>query len=217
MKDIKGIIFDLDGTLIDSMGIWYDTDRKFLKEHGVNNPPEDISERVKKLTVDKSAELFIKEFSLDCTVEYIIERIEEIVRNEYMFNIPLKSGVAETLEFLDTKKIPYGVATVTYKNLAESVLKRLKIYDCMKFLMTSAEFPKGKKSPDIYLKCAEIMKLPSENILVIEDSLHCIETAKNAGFITAGVYDKLSEKDIEKISSISDYYFYTLSELTDII
>lgn len=213
---IKGIIFDLDGTLIDSMNVWYDTDRKFLRENGIENPPEDISERVKKLTIDKASELFINEFGLDCTVEYIINRIEEIVRNEYFYNIPLKSGVIETLDFLDCLEIPYGVATVTYRNLAETALKRLGIYGRMKFLMTSAEFPQGKKNPDIYLKCAEIMGLMPENILVAEDSLHCIETALNADFLTAGVYDILSDGDCAEIKKISDYYLYTLDELIDI-
>ena len=81
-QKIKGVIFDLDGTLIDSMNIWYNTDRKFLKENGVENPPEDISERVKKLTIDKASELFIKEFNLNCTVDYIIKRIECIKKDE---------------------------------------------------------------------------------------------------------------------------------------
>lgn len=213
---IKGVIFDLDGTLIDSMNVWYDTDRAFLKENGVENPPEDISERVKKLTIDKASELFIREFGLDCTVDYIINRIEEIVRNEYFHNIPLKSGVAETLDFLDGLDIPYGVATVTYRNLAETAMKRLEIFDRMKFLLTSAEFPDGKKNPDMYLKCADIMGLPPENVLVVEDSLHCIETAVRAGFATAGVYDSLSDGDRDDIIKISDYYFSTLYELTDI-
>lgn len=213
---IKGIIFDLDGTLIDSMNVWYNTDRAFLKENGVDNPPEDISDRVKKLTIDKAAELFIQEFRLDCTVEYIIDRIEEIVSNEYFYNIPLKSGVIEVLDFLDSLGIPYGVATVTYRNLAETALKRLGIYERMKFLLTSAEFPQGKKNPDMYQKCAEIMGLPPENVLVVEDSLHCIETAGKAGFITAGVYDSLSADDYDDIIRISDYYFNELNKLTDI-
>lgn len=213
---IKGVIFDLDGTLIDSMNVWYDTDRRFLKENGVDNPPDDISDRVKKLTIDKASELFINEFGLDCTVEYVIQRIEEIVQHEYFYNIPLKSGVSEVLDFLDSRDIPYGIATVTYRNLAEAVLKRLEVYDRMKFLLTSAEFPEGKKNPDMYLKCAEIMGLIPENILIVEDSLHCIETAKTTGFITAGVYDGLSAGDISEIRSISDYYFYTLDGLIDI-
>lgn len=213
---IKGVIFDLDGTLIDSMNVWYDIDRAFLRENGVQNPPEDISDRVKKLTVDKSAELFIREFGLNLTVEYIIDRIEELVRHEYFYNIPLKSGVSETLDFLDRYSIPYGVATVTYRNLAEAVLKRLGVYDRIKFLLTSAEFPQGKKSPDMYLKGAEIMGFLPENILVAEDSLHCIETAHGAGFITAGVYDSLSDGDRPAIERKADYYFIKLNELTDI-
>lgn len=213
---IKGVIFDLDGTLIDSMNVWYDTDRKFLQENGVDNPPDDISDRVKKLTIDKAAELFIREFGLKCTVSYIIERIEEIVRNEYFCNIPLKSGVSEVMDFLDSRNVPYGVATVTYRSLAVAALKRLEIYDRLQFLLTSAEFPHGKKNPDMYLKCAEIMGLIPENVLIVEDSLHCIETAKAAGFITAGVYDGLSAGDCAEIKSISDYYFDTIYRLTDI-
>ncbi|MBD5159100.1 MAG: HAD family phosphatase [Ruminococcus sp.] len=214
---IKGIIFDLDGTLIDSMNVWCETDRIFLRENGVENPPEDISERVKKLTVDKSAELFIKEFGLECSADYIIRRIEEIVQHEYFCKIPLKKGVPELLDFLDSKGIPYGVATVTYKNLAEAVLKRHGIYERLHFLLTSADFPQGKKNPDMYIRCAEIMGLSPENVLIIEDSLHCIETAVRAGFLTAGVYDSFSENDMENIIRISDYYFNEISEIKDII
>lgn len=214
---IKGIIFDLDGTLIDSMNVWCETDRVFLRENGVENPPEDISERVKKLTVDKSAELFIKEFALECSVEYIIKRIEEIVKHEYFYNIPLKNGIAELLDFLDSKNIPYGVATVTYKSLAEAVLKRHGIYDRLKFLLTVAEFPQGKKTPDMYVKCTEIMGLSPENVLIVEDSLHCIETASCAGFVTAGIYDNFSENDKENIIKISDYYFNEITEIKSIV
>lgn len=214
---IKGIIFDLDGTLIDSMNVWCETDRAFLMENGIENPPEDISDRVKKLTIDKASELFISEFGLECTVEYVIQRIEEIVQHEYFYNIPLKTGVIEVLDFLDARGIPYGVATVTYKNLAETALKRLGIYDRMKFLLTVAEFPQGKKTPDMYVKCAEIMGFVPENVLIIEDSLHCIETAVSAGFMTAGVYDNLSENDRESIIKISDYYFNRIIEIKDIL
>lgn len=214
---IKGIIFDLDGTLIDSMNVWCETDRAFLRENGIENPPEDISDRVKKLTIDKASELFISEFGLECTVEYVIQRIEEIVQHEYFYNIPLKTGVIELLDFLDLRGIPYGVATVTYKNLAETALKRLGIYDRMKFLLTVAEYPQGKKTPDMYMKCAEIIGFSPENVLIVEDSLHCIETAVRAGFVTAGVYDNLSENDSESIIKISDYYFNRIIEIKDIL
>ena len=78
---IKSIIFDLDGTLIDSMHIWYDIDRQFLIENGIENPPGEISERLKKLTIYESSELLIEEFNLACTKDYIVKRIEELCFN----------------------------------------------------------------------------------------------------------------------------------------
>ena len=130
--EIKGIIFDLDGTLIDSMQIWYDIDRRFLLENGVENPPREISDKVKRMTVEQTADFFIEQFSLKCTQEYVIKRIEELVRIEYEEKIPLKPYAMELLDNLDNKGIPYGIATATYSSLARAVLERHGIYDRIK-------------------------------------------------------------------------------------
>ena len=179
---IKGIIFDLDGTLIDSMGIWSRIDREFLHENGVTDPPADISDIVKKMTVDQSSQYFIDRFGLSCTKEYVIKRIEELVRIEYEERIQLKPDVAELLDYLDDSRIPYGIATATYKVLAESVLKRCGIYGRFRFLLSDREYPMGKKYPDIFHGAAQLLGGQPDEILVSEDSLHCIETAKTAGF-----------------------------------
>ncbi len=213
---IKGVIFDLDGTLIDSMGIWYDIDRKFLAENGVKNPPADISDRMKKMTIYESSELFINEFKLSCTKEYVVKRIEELVRIEYEENIPLKPYAAEILDFLDNRGISYGVATATYHSLAEAVLKRCGIRDRFEFLLTDKDYPRGKKFPDIFLGAAEILGARPNEILVAEDALHCVETAKNAGFITAAVYDKASECDKEILSETADFYISGLNEIENL-
>lgn len=210
---IKGVIFDLDGTLIDSMKIWTKIDRKLLRENGVENIPPDISDRVRKMTIEESAQYFIDEFGFECTSEYIIKRIEELVRIEYEENIPLKSYAAEFLDYLDEKKIPYGVATATYKGLAEAVLKRCGIWEQMRFLLTEVEYPLGKNFPDIFLGGAERLGLEPEEVLVVEDSLHCIETAAKAGFITAGVYDEVSWNEQSLIADTADYYVRSLKEL----
>ena len=210
---IKGVIFDLDGTLIDSMKIWTKIDRKLLRENGVENIPPDISDRVRKMTIEESAQYFIDEFRLKCTNEYIIKRIEELVRIEYEENIPLKPYAAEFLDYLDEKKIPYGVATATYKGLAEAVLKRCGIWEQMRFLLTEVEYPLGKNFPDIFLGGAERLGLEPEEVLVVEDSLHCIETAAKAGFITAGVYDEVSWNEQSLIADTADYYVRSLKEL----
>lgn len=214
---IKGIIFDLDGTLIDSMQVWYDVDRRFLGENGVSEPPEDISDRVKKMTIDQSSELFIREFGLKCSKEYVIQRIEELVRLEYEENIPLKPGVEELLDVLDSRGIPCGVATVTYCSLAEAVLRRCGIRDRFRFLLTDRDFPEGKNSPDIYMKAAELLGTRPEETLVTEDSLHCVETAKNAGFITAAVYDRAAEADRTALEQLADCYIMTLDEVKNLL
>lgn len=212
-KMIKGVIFDLDGTLIDSMRIWYDVDRNFLIENGVKDPPREISERLKKMTVFESSALLIKEFGLKLTQEYVIKRIEELVKKEYEENIPLKVHAVEIMDFLDKAGIPYGVATATYKSLAEAVMKRLGIYDRVSFLLTDVEFPKGKKFPDIFLGAAEILGTAPNETLVVEDSLHCLETAVNAGFMTAAVYDESALPDKEAIEKTAHYYFDSLKEI----
>ncbi len=210
---IRGVIFDLDGTLIDSMKIWPMIDRKLLKENGVENPPADISDRVKKMTIVESSQYFIDEFGLECSNEYIINRIEELVRKEYEENIPLKPYVREFLDFLDEKKIPYGIATATYKGLAEAVLKRCGIWEHFRFLITEEEYPLGKRFPDIFLGGAERLGFEPREILVVEDSLHCIKTASKAGFITAGVYDEVSLHDKKSIADIVDHYAMSMKGL----
>ena len=216
MKRIKGIIFDLDGTLIDSMGIWHKVDVEFLTENGIE-PPADISDEVKKMTIDGSSQYFIDRFGLSCTKEYVIKRIEELVRIEYEQNIELKPHAKELLGFLDDRGCPYGVATATYKSLALAVLERCDILDRLRFLLTDIEYPLGKKYPDIFLGGAERLGISPDETLVAEDSLHCIETAVSAGFPTVGVYDAAAYADEEQIKVLSHYYVHSLDELEELL
>ncbi len=210
------MIFDLDGTLLDSMTVWSSIDREFLMENGISDPPPEVSDVVKKMTVDESSQYFIDRFGLSCTKEYVIWRIEDMVRQRYEDQIPLKPHAVEILDFLDSIGIPYGIATATYKGLAEAALKRCGVYDRFRFLLTDVEYPSGKNFPDIFVGGAERLgALPSET-LVVEDSLHCIETAKAAGFPVCGVYDPVAEADSGRIKELSDFYVRSLDEIINI-
>lgn len=214
---IKGIIFDLDGTLLDSMTVWSSIDREFLIENGITDPPAEVSDVVKKMTVDESSQYFIDRFGLKCTKEYVIWRIEDMVRERYEEQIPLKPHVEELLDYLDSRGIPYGIATATYKRLAEAALKRCGIYDRFRFLLTDVEYPAGKNFPDIFLGGAERFGAEPREVLVVEDSLHCIETAKEAGFTVCGVYDSVAEADRSSIIALSDYYVDSMDEIMNIV
>ena len=214
---IKGVIFDLDGTLIDSMSVWSRIDKEFLLENGVSDPPGDISEIMRKMTVEESSQYFIDHFGIRMTVPEIIVRIEELVRKEYSERIQLKPGACDILDSLDDKKIPYGVATATYRSLAASVLERCGIYDRFRFLLTDADYPRGKNFPDIFLGAAgRLGTLPGET-LVVEDSLHSIETAASAGFVTAGVYDNAARQEMDRIKAAADCYVMSLEEIKNLI
>lgn len=209
---IKGIIFDLDGTLLDSMSIWENVDKEFLEENNAVYT-KDVSDNVKKMTIYDSANYFKTRFSLEYSCEYIINRIEEMVSHKYNYEIPLKDGVYDTIKNLYEMKIKMCVATATYNNLALAALKRLKIYDMFDFIITCADVGKGKDDPEIFLKAAEKMNLSVLETAVLEDSLHCIETAKNAGFFTVGIYDPVAGEDWEKICEISDASFKNIKNI----
>lgn len=216
MKNFKGVIFDLDGTLLDSMKVWENVDRMFLEENGIN-PPSGISDTVKKMTIDKSAEYFKTRFSLEHSCEYIINRIEELAAWQYNNSIPLKDGAYETVTTLKSLGIRMCVATATYNSIVNSALKRLGIYDDFEFVMTCSDIGKGKDEPDIFLKAAEKLNCDINEVMVAEDSLHCIETAKSAGFFTVGVYDSTSDCDWQEICRLSDRAVMNIKEMTDII
>jgi len=214
---IKGIIFDLDGTVIDSMGIWAGIDRQFLRENGIENPPPDVSDNLKRMSADESGKYLIERFGLKLTVSQISQRTQELVKEQYEKYIELKPNVIELLDFLDRKGIPYGIATATYDSLAKAVLKRHGILNRFKFILTDSDYPKGKKFPDIFMGASEILGLSPKNVLVAEDSLYAIVTAKKAGFVTAGLFDGLSENDRSEIETAADYYFETIDEIINIL
>jgi len=213
---IKAVIFDLDGTLIDSMGVWYKTDRIFLRENNIV-PPDDISDKMKKMSIEESAQYFVNEFGLNCTPDYVIKRIEEIVFYEYTNNIQLKDNVTQLLDYLDAGEVSYCIATATYKKLAKAVLERFGIYERFKFILTGEDVKKGKTSPEIYLKCAEKLGCNPNEILVAEDSLHCVETASSSGFFTVGVYDNDNASDWSRICKTANKTVKNIYEISEII
>ncbi|MGN1480502.1 HAD family hydrolase [Porcipelethomonas sp.] len=215
-RNFKGVIFDLDGTLLDSMSVWENVDRMFLEENGIV-PPEGVSDIVKKMTIQDSAMYFKNQFSLEHSCEYIINRIEEMVSHQYRNVIPLKNGADRTIEELKQYGFKMCVATATYNSLADSALKRLGLYDSLDFVITCSDVGAGKDKPDIFFKAAEKMGCSFYNTVVVEDSLHCIETAADAGFFTIGVYDSTSCSDWDEICRKSDAAVKNISEITEII
>lgn len=211
-RRLRGVIFDLDGVLLNSTGLWAQIDRQILAHYGRAVPP-DISEIVKKMSISESSRYFVERFSLPVTPAALSEQIAAFAENAYLGTLPLKPHVVDLLDFLDEKKIPYGVATATYPRLAKGALSRLGLWERVRFLWTEEEAGASKTSPPIFLAGAQKLGMKPEQIAVAEDSLHALETAGAAGFFTVGIFDDASQGDWEKIRDVADMTIFQIDEM----
>ncbi|MDO5560111.1 MAG: HAD family phosphatase [Oscillospiraceae bacterium] len=214
--NIKGVIFDLDGTLIDSMNCWEQVDAQFLRENSVD-PPPGVSDIVKTMSITMACRYFISEFGIKMTPQAIADRIEQMVYDKYANEIPLKPGVIQLLDHLDSRGIPYGIATATYNSLACAVTKRLAIYDRLKFLFTCLDAGTDKNDPEFFRIAAEKLGCLPGEALAVDDALHCIQAGVKAGVNTAVVYEKTADSDWNDACLCADINIRSLVELTDII
>lgn len=203
MKKLNGIIFDVDGTLLDSMGMWRDLDRTFLRENGIE-PPDDISDIVKTMTVETSSAYFVERFGLQMTPEAVKARIEQLAEEAYRLHLPLKAGAKAFLEQAARQEIPCVIASANYPALLHAAFNRLGIADYFRGVLTPDTELAGKHAPDIYLAAAKLLGMAPADTAVIEDALHAAETAKAAGFYTVGFRDPYSREDWDALEAVCD-------------
>lgn len=185
---LQGVIFDLDGTLLDSTGMWRQVDGRLMAHYGKEVPP-DLSETVQRMSIEEFSQFFVEEFDLPVTPEQIAQQVADMVAEEYREKLQLKPHVREILDWLDQQDIPYGVATATYGELAEAALRRLHVWERLRFLLTEQDAGAPKTQPRIFQLAAQELHLGRRQIAVVEDSLHALEGAKNGGFFTIGIAD----------------------------
>lgn len=197
---IKGAIFDLDGTLLDSMSIWENTGEDYLRSLG-KEPKENLKETLKTFSLERSARYFIENYDVSFSIKEIIHGINKMIEDFYISTVTLKNGVYELLKTLNEHNIKMCVATVTDAHLADAALTRLGVrqYFCEIFSGYS------KEEPYIYREAQKYLDIPKNQIIVFEDALYALKTADKDNFITAGVYDAYEENQAE-IKNIADIY-----------
>ena len=212
MKNFKAAIFDLDGTLLDSMYVWDKIDIDFLAKRGFE-VSEDYKEKISAMTETETALYTIKAYSLDETPEDLVREWNEMAVSEYSNRVTLKPYAFEYLTQLKSDGIKLAVATNSNPLLYEPALKRCGIYAMFDAILSSYHTKIGKSSPDIFLKAAASLGEVPENCIVFEDVLTAVQSAKSVGMSVCGVYDKTSEKSAAAMMALCDKFIYSYDEL----
>lgn len=183
---IEGAIFDVDGTLLDSLSIWDTVGADYLLSLGIQ-PEENLAEIIKDMSLTQAAIYFQTMYDVEKSVMDIIEGINDIIKDFYLEKVQLLPGVKEFLNYLSTQNVKMIVATVSDKSLIENALIRCGIREFFDEILTCEEVGAGKDEPVIYEKALEKLGTSKENTIVFEDALYAIETAEKAGFKTRQV------------------------------
>ncbi len=212
IKDYKAVIFDLDGTLVDSMWIWEQIDIDFLVERG-HELPADLQKDIEGCSFTETAQYFKDRFKLEEDLDTIKSTWIEMSKPFYAEKIKLKKGIQELLELFKEKNIRMSIGTSNSRELAEVVLINNGIREYFEELVTSCDVKRGKPEPDVFLKAAELMGVSPDDCLVFEDTHAGVLAGKAAGMDVIAIYDALSEEYMKEIKASADHYLMCYTEL----
>ncbi len=211
-KDIQAVIFDMDGSLVDSMWMWKEIDREYLGRFGIGLP-ETLQAEINGRSFVETAFFFKERFGLTDSPDQIMEDWNRMARDKYEHEVPLKEGADEFLLACIRNKIPLGIATSNSRELVDVVLGRHGIGELFSCVLTSKEVPRGKPAPDIYLEAAGRLGIHPGRCLVFEDIVPGILAGKRAGMRVCAVQDDYSADEWEEKKRLADWHIRDYHEL----
>ena len=212
IKNIKACIFDLDGTLVDSMWMWPDIDREYLNRFEIEYD-DNLKNEIDGISFHETAVYFKNKFGISDSVEKICKDWEEMAYDKYKYEVKEKPGCKKFLEHLRSKGIRMGIATSNNRSMVDVVLESLDMKDFFEVITTSDEVKRGKPAPDVYLTTANLLNVEPKNCLVFEDVVAGIMAGKSAGMRVCAIEDDFTKEVRQKKKELSDYYIVDYSEL----
>lgn len=212
MKKFKYSIFDMDGTLLDSMPAWHNIGKEYLSFLNIT-PPKNLNEIIAPMSLEESAEYFIERFKINLSVKEIISGVKSLIGDKYKYELKLKPYVKEYLEKLKKDGVIMCVATASPLKLAATALERNGVLEYFTFIASCDEVGVGKNKPDIYYLAASRLNAEPQEIAVYEDADFALITAREAGFYTVGVYEDCFSHKRKDIELISNSYIESFKEV----
>ena len=210
--NIKGAIFDLDGTLLDSMRMWRYVGNDYLLSIGLE-PSKTLHEELRHMYLLDACDYICKNYDTHRPREQVFSEISAYIADFYKTKAQLKEGSAEYLEKLKKDGVRICLATATERKLLLPALKRCGILNYFENIFTCYELKTRKTEPLIYNTAHAFLKTPVENTYVFEDVFAAAQTAKGAGFKVVGVYDSMEYLKEKELKEISDMYINSFKEL----
>ncbi len=213
LEDIDAVIFDMDGTLIDSMWIWPDIDRVYLEKYHLTQP-EDFHLAMEGMSYREVAQYFLDTFpTLARTREEVMDEWTQMAYERYMTQVPLKTGAYEFIQIMREMGKKIGIATSNGRRLVDDTLEALEITGLFDSVRTACEVASGKPAPDVYLLVARDIGVAPERCLVFEDVPMGILAGKNAGMRVCAVEDEFSRPQERKKRELADYYIQDYQDI----
>lgn len=214
LTNVKGIIFDLDGTMIDSMWMWRDIDIEFMEAHGLLFTDQ-LQKDIEGMSFKETAEYFIRTYRLTESVEDLMNIWVRMAKEKYMHDVPAKPGLLRFLKEMKARGIKMGIATSNAKELLDAAANAHGIYDYMDAVLTANEVAHGKPAPDVFLEVAKRLHLDPQDCLVFEDIPQGIRAGLNAGMRVCAMEDAYSAMQINEKKELAHYYISSFDQVLD--
>lgn len=212
LKNIDTVLFDLDGSLVDSMWIWHEIDIAYLGKFGISLP-EDLQSQIEGMSFSETAAYFKNRFRIPDCIEKIKQDWNRMAWDKYTNEVPLKEGAREFLNYCKDNGIRLGIATSNSRELVENVVKVHGLTDYFSCIVTACDVEKGKPSPDVYLEASRRCGAVPDKCLVFEDVVQGILAGKAAGMKVCAVEDDYSMYQLQEKQKLADYYIKTYFDI----
>lgn len=214
LDNIEAVIFDVDGTIADSMWMWKRIDKEYLAKFGISLP-DTLQAEIEGRSFYETAVYFKEHFEIEDPVEKIMSDWNEMAWEKYEKEVPLKAGVREFMQLCRKKGIKMGIATSNSRELLQTIERTHGLTEYISCIMTGSEVPKGKPEPDIYLAVAKELQTEPAKCLVFEDLSAGIIAGKNAGMKVCAVQDAYSVDSDREKRRLADYYIEGFGQILE--
>lgn len=208
--DIKGAIFDVDGTLLDSMWMWNSLHKNYFENKGIILSEENIK-KIYSMSIHDGINYLIDALDLDITKEQMYEEMTDYMLEIYLTKVTLKKGVYEFLDFLSEKGVKMCILTASERKMIEKVFVKFSLIKYFDHILYCSELGMHKSSPEVFIKTAEILGTKQEETMMFEDAEYSAKNVIKTRIKLCGVFDE-SNKNQEYLKEISDIYLESFED-----